>query len=310
MLRFIIQRLAFIVLVLTTIVFAVNFGMLVVESNAIEEPEESAWDLARNSLENTKDFYQDVIAGDLGTYDTMAGLRIQISRTFPINELLRQSFSASMGLMLIAASVAAAVGVILGIFVALSRIRGIPFAVLTMSIIAISIPSFFAAMLLQQGIIVIFRETGTRYLSVAGFGWDYQHLVLPVLVLAARPVAYIMRTSYIVLDRTMQEDYVRTAYSKGLSQRYVVNVHALRNVAVPILTAIGVSWRFALGILPVVEFMFAWPGMGFRILEGINTRQLSMVVPFAAIFGLTLLIGNLVLDILYRLIDPRMREAR
>jgi len=214
-----------------------------------------------------------------------------------------------MGLMLIAAALAAAIGVLLGIFVAITKIRGLPLANLTFTIIVISIPSSFAVMLLQNFIIVILREYGTRYLSVAGFAWDYQHLVLPVLVLAARPVAYIMRTSYIVLDRTMQEDYVRTAYSNGLSQRYVVNVHALRNVAVPILTAIGVSWRFSLGILPIVEFMFAWPGMGLRVLEGISNQQPSIVVPLAVIFGLTLLIGNLILDILYRVIDPRMREA-
>lgn len=100
-------------------------------------------------------------------------------------------------------------------------------------------------MLLQHSIIVYLREFDRRLLSVAGFGWDYQHMVLPVLVLAARPVAYLMCTTYIVLKRTMQEDHVRTAFSKGLGRRYVVNVHAMRNVAVPVLTAIAVSWRFS-----------------------------------------------------------------
>jgi len=299
--RFFLQRLALIVLVVSTIIFAVNFGMLMVERNAQEEPSETISELASTSFQNTREFYGNAFQGEFGTYQTRVG-------TMEVSEMLRQSFAASMGLMLIAAAVAALIGVLLGIFVALTKIKGVPFAVLTTTIIGISVPSFFAAMLLQQGIIVIFRETGTRYLSVAGFGWDYQHLVLPVLVLMARPIAYIMRTSYISLDRTMQEEYVRTAYSKGLSQRYVVNIHALRNVAVPILTAIGVSWRFSLGILPVVEFMFAWPGMGLRMLEGINTAQLSMVVPLAAIFGLILLVGNFLLDILYRLIDPRIRE--
>ena len=164
-------------------------------------------------------------------------------------------------------------------------------------------------MLLQQFIIFYFREYDRRLLSVAGFGWDYQHLVLPVLVLAARPIAYLMRTTYIVLQRTMQEDYIRTAYSKGLGRRYVVNVHALRNVAVPILTAVGVSWRFSLGILPVVEYMFAWHGLGLRMLQGIQSGQISMVVPLALVFGLTLLLGNLLLDVLYRLVDPRLREV-
>jgi len=302
MLRFILQRLALIALVLVTIVFAVNLGMLIVERNAVEEPSESVGEVMATSLANTRDFFSNVITGDLGEFRTRVG-------TQPVNEMLRQTFIASLGLMLISAVISAIIGVLLGITVALTRIKGLPFTLLTGTIIGLSVPSFFAAMLLQQTIINIFRDTGTRYLSVAGFGWDYQHMLLPILVLIARPIAYIMRTSYIVLERTMQEEYIRTAYSKGLSQRYVVNIHALRNVAVPILTAIGVSWRFSLGILPVVEFMFGWPGMGLSMLEGINTSQLVMVVPIAAIFGLILLSGNLLLDILYRIIDPRLREA-
>jgi peptide/nickel transport system permease protein len=302
MLRFILQRLALIALVLVTIVFAVNLGMLIVERNAVEEPSESVGEVMATSLANTRDFFSNVITGDLGEFRTRVG-------TQPVNEMLRQTFIASLGLMLISAVISAIIGVLLGITVALTRIKGLPFTLLTGTIIGLSVPSFFAAMLLQQTIINIFRDTGTRYLSVAGFGWDYQHMLLPILVLIARPIAYIMRTSYIVLERTMQEEYIRTAYSKGLSQRYVVNIHALRNVAVPILTAIGVSWRFSLGILPVVEFMFGWPGMGLSMLEGINTSQLVMVVPIAAIFGFILLSGNLLLDILYRIIDPRLREA-
>ncbi len=302
MFKFILQRLLLIVLVICTIIFAVNFGMLLVGHNAQEEPSETVGELARTSLTNTRDFIGNSFHGEFGTYQTRAG-------PLEVSEMLKASFVASVGLMVIASAIAAVLGVLLGMFVALTKIKGIPFVILTATIIGVSVPSFFAAMLLQQGIIVIFREYGTRYLSVAGLGWDYQHLLLPVLVLMARPVAYIMRTSYIVLDRTMQEEYIRTAYSKGLRQRYVVNVHALRNVAVPILTAIGVSWRFSLGVLPVVEFMFGWPGMGLRMLEGINSSQLVMVVPLAAIFGLILLLGNFLLDILYRLIDPRIREV-
>jgi ABC-type dipeptide/oligopeptide/nickel transport system permease component len=302
MLRFILQRLALIALVLVTIVFAVNLGMLIVERNAVEEPSESVGEVMATSLANTRDFFSNVMTGDLGDFRTRVGSQ-------PVNEMLRRTFIASLGLMLLSAVISAIIGVLLGITVALTRIKGLSFTLLTSTIIGLSVPSFFAAMLLQQTVINIFRETGTRYLSVAGFGWDYQHMLLPILVLIARPIAYIMRTSYIVLERTMQEEYIRTAYSKGLSQRYVVNIHALRNVAVPILTAIGVSWRFSLGILPVVEFMFGWPGMGLSMLEGINTSQLVMVVPIAAIFGLILLSGNLLLDILYRIIDPRLREA-
>jgi ABC-type dipeptide/oligopeptide/nickel transport system permease component len=294
MLRFVIQRLLFILVVVICIVFVVHWGMLLIQG------EGGLWESGQIAVEQTGAFLLQVLKGDLGVY-------VADARELEVSELLRQTFSASMGLLIISGAVAALIGVMLGIFVALTRNRVFAFSVLAVTIVGISLPSFFAAMLLQHGVIVYFREFDRRLLSVAGFGWDYKHMLLPIIVLAARPVAYLMRTTYIVLKRTLEEDYVRTAHSKGLSRRYVINVHALRNVAVPILTAIGVSWRFSLGILPVVEFMFAWPGMGLRMLEGINSQQISMVVPLAAIFGLTLLLGNLLLDVAYRIIDPRVR---
>jgi ABC-type dipeptide/oligopeptide/nickel transport system permease component len=253
------------------------------------------------AFEETTEFFSQLREGDLGSYEAD-------NQRLEVVEMLRTSFLASMGLLFAASLLAALVGVLLGIFVALSKRGFFAFSVLAGTIVGISLPSFFAAMLLQHSMIVYIREFDSRLLSVAGFDWDYQHMILPILVLAARPVAYLMRTTYVVLKRTMEEDYIRTAKSKGLGRRYIVNVHAMRNVAVPILTAIGVSWRFSLGILPIVEYMFAWPGMGLRMLEGINSQQASIVAPLSMIFGLTLLLGNLVLDIAYRIVDPRVRD--
>jgi peptide/nickel transport system permease protein len=107
----------------------------------------------------------------------------------------------------------------------------------------------------------------------------------------------------------MGEDFIRTAYSKGLSQRRTVEVHALRNIAIPVLTATGVSMRFSLSSLPVVEFLFVWPGLGLRMLEGINSHNTALVVTLAGAIGLTFLLVNLALDISYRFIDPRVRES-
>ena len=106
----------------------------------------------------------------------------------------------------------------------------------------------------------------------------------------------------------MQEDFIRTAYAKGLRGFTVVNVHALKNIAVPVLTSIGVSLRFSLGSLPVVEFFFGWPGMGYQLIQAINGRQTSVVVALAFVIGATLLAVNLLLDIIYRWVDPRMQE--
>jgi dipeptide transport system permease protein len=144
---------------------------------------------------------------------------------------------------------------------------------------------------------------------MAGFGWDFEHMFLPVLVLAARPLAYLTRAAYLGLSRVMQEDYIRTAFAKGLEMRRTVGVHAIKNVAVPMLTALGVSLRFSLSTLPVVELFFDWPGAGIQFLDAIGRGDAGLVVSLALIFGLTFLTINLLLDILYRLIDPRIREA-
>jgi peptide/nickel transport system permease protein len=145
--------------------------------------------------------------------------------------------------------------------------------------------------------------------SVGGFGWDWQHMLLPTLVLAARPIAYLTRATFLALNRALTEDYVRTAWAKGLSLPQIVGSHLLRNVAVSLLTALGVSLRFALGTLPIVEFFFGWPGMGNRVLGAIVRGEAQVVVTLALALGLTFLFINLLLDILYRFSDPRLKEA-
>jgi peptide/nickel transport system permease protein len=144
--------------------------------------------------------------------------------------------------------------------------------------------------------------------SIAGFGWDYKHMLLPVLVLMAYPVAYLTRATFLAFDRVMEEDFVRTAYSKGLTHSRTVNIHASKNIAIPILTAIGVSLRYSISTLPIIEFFFLWPGMGLLMLEAIDKRQTDLVVSIALALGLTFLFINLLLDISYRFIDPRVRE--
>ena len=180
---------------------------------------------------------------------------------------------------------------------------------LALTIVGISVPSFFAGLLLRLGELKFLDISGHRLVSMAGFGWDFEHMLMPVLVLAAVPLAYLTRASFISLSRAMEEDYIRTAYAKGLTTRRTVSDHAFRNIAILLLTSLGVSMRFSLGILPIVEFFFVWPGMGVRLLQAINQRHATTVVALALALGLTILFVNLSLDILYRIVDPRMRDA-
>ena len=301
MLRFIVRRISFIVLVWILIVFFSNLGMRMARNSEISRPDYNLVEHSKRAWQDTRTFLAGTLRGDLGTLRIPSGL-------VPIKDILGETYVNSMGLLLVALVIATVLGLGIGGMAALMRRRMLVLPLLTLTILGISIPSFFAGLLLQVGELRYLAITGRRLVSMAGFGWDFEHMLMPVLVLAARPLAYLTRAAFLSLTRVMEEDYIRTAFSKGLSLRRTVNVHALRNIAVPVLTAVGVSVRFSLSTLPIVEVFFNWPGMGRRLLEAINTRQTVVVVALASALGLTLLLINLLLDVVYRIVDPRVRE--
>lgn len=251
---------------------------------------------------DTRSFFSRALRGNLGSVSASRG-------PVPVTDLLGEAYLNSMGLLLVSLAGATVVGLLIGGVAALTKRREFVFPLLMLTIVGISVPSFFAGLLLQLGELRYLAIFGRRLVSIAGFGWDAKHMLMPVLVLAARPLAYLTRATFVSLGHTLEEDYMRTAFSKGLALPRAVAVHALRNTLVPLITAVGVSVRFSLSTLPVVEFFFAWPGMGRRLLEAIGARQTSLVVAFSSALGLTFLLANLVLDISYRLIDPRTRES-
>jgi len=301
MLRFIVRRILFIILVWVFIVFFSHLGMRMARNSEISRPDYNLVEHSKRAWQDTRTFLSGALRGDLGTTRIPSGL-------VPIKDILGESYVNSMGLLLVALVIAAILGLGIGSMAALTKRKMLVLSLLTLTILGISTPSFFAGLLLQVGELRYLAITGRRLVSMAGFGWDFEHMLMPVLVLAARPLAYLTRAAFLSLNRVMGEDYIRTAFSKGLSLRRIVNVHALRNIAIPVLTAVGVSVRFSLSTLPVVEFFFNWPGVGRRLLEAINTRQTPVVVALASALGLTFLLINLLLDIAYRLVDPRMRE--
>jgi peptide/nickel transport system permease protein len=297
MLKFFIQRAVFSVLVLVGIVFIIFLGMDMTSNSDAEVPDYEVLNYTEAAWANTGDFFSGIIDGDWGTYNSDTGVE-------QVSTILGPAFINSMGLLLISLAGAVIIGLILGGMAALRKQASL--GTLTLTIIGISLPSFFVALLLQR-VVIWHTDNYGRTFSVGGFGWDYEHMLLPVLVLAARPLAYLTRSSFLSLGQIMQEDFIRTAFAKGLRRHTVVNIHALKNIAVPILTAIGVSLRFSLGTLPVVEFFFGWPGMGFQLINAIDGRQTSIVVALAFVVGATLLFVNLMLDVAYRWVDPRMQ---
>jgi peptide/nickel transport system permease protein len=301
MLRFIVRRLAFMIVVALAIVFFVFLGMRMARNSTAGLPDYDIGRHARGAIRDTQGYLEDALTGDFGTVR-------RGQRDIEVREVLAQTYPKSLGLLGAALLLAAVLGVVIGTVAAIRQRSTLAFALLTLTILGVSTPTFFAAMLLQVANVKSLQMYQFRLAYSAGFGWDWRHMLFPSLVLAARPLAYVTRVAFLSLSQVLQEDYIRTAWAKGLSLRQVLNRHAWRNAAVPALTAAGISLRFSLGSLPVVEYFFDWPGLGERLLQGVRQGQTDMVVTLALALGLTFLGINLVLDIAYRIIDPRLRE--
>jgi ABC-type dipeptide/oligopeptide/nickel transport system permease component len=226
----------------------------------------------------------------------------------PVAAELRRALPLSLGLLATALALAALVGLALGTGAALLRASRFSGVLLFASVLGISTPSFFAAMLLIWLGVWLYQTTGTHFFPIAGFGWD-AHLILPTLVLAARPAAAVTRLSSNALVEVLEADYIRTATAKGLGPRVVLLRHVLRNVGVPLLTTIGVSLRFSLAVLPIVEYIFNWPGIGRILLTAIQVQDTVTVVGMTLPLVLLFVLVNLLLETIYPLIDPRLRES-
>ncbi len=217
------------------------------------------------------------------------------------------AFLRSAALLFLSMLVATAVGVPLGVWAATRRRRIGSALILTLAILGVSTPSFLLAMLLWVADFRMYRLTGTAPLPPTGFGWDL-HMVMPVLVLAMRPLAQVAQVTYVSLSDVLGQDYVRTALGKGLSRGGAVWRHAMRNIWIPVLTAIGTSLRFSLASLPVVESFFLWPGLGMTLLTALDLGMDTLILDLLLALGLLFLVLNSLLDVVYPLLDPRLRQ--
>ena len=301
MVRLIAQKTAFIILVLITIVFFIHMGMRMVHNSNAPEPNYDLVQYGQLAWADTRAYLTRLAEGDLGT------VRIN-GAVVSIQDILIESYINSMSLLLISLALATALGLWVGSTMALTKRKRFITLILALTVVGMSLPAFFGGLLLQRAEIWWVSQGYSPLVAMAGHGWDVKHMLLPVLVLMARPLAQLTRTSFVSLDRTMKEDFIQTAYSKGLTTSRTVNQHALKNIAIPFLTAVGVSLRFSLSALPIVELFFLWPGIGLRMLQAISLRQTPLVVTLALALGLTFLLLNLALDISYWIIDPRIRS--
>ncbi len=299
--EFFIQRIIYIIAISFVVVFFIFLGM-----NMMDTPGKIDIDFIRNSIKawnQTVSLSKDILTNDLSDISKGSGF-------VPAKDLLKKAYINSFGLLAITMAFSIFVGFGGGIVAAVSKKNWIASLLIGVTIFGIAMPSFFAGILFQQGSLFLTKSLGHRVFSLMGVGWDYRHLTLPVLVLSARPIAYLIRAMNNSLRDIMGEDYIRTAYAKGLSQKRTIFIHALKNIFVPLFTAIGVSLRFSLSSLPIVEYFFAWQGVGYEMLKAIKDDKGYYVALLGLTIGLSILVINLFLDLLYRIVDPRMREEK
>lgn len=284
------------------IIFFSFLGMLMMDVWVGPAQEFQFFDIFQQAWTQSIEYIKMLAQGDLGTV-------MMVSGETDVAGIIKVAYKNSLGLIGIALAFAMILGILMGSIAALTKNRGQTHLVLLLAIVGISAPTFLLAVLLQSLGIKYTVTFGTRLVSMGGYAWDFSHLAMPVLVLMSRPLAYVTRATYVSLGDILGADYVRTAYSKGLRERRIFFGHILRNLGIPLLTAFGVSFRFTLGVLPIVEFIFAWPGVGLNALDAVQRREAILFIVVVLSLGLTIQFINALLDWLNHRIDPRLGEA-
>ena len=230
--------------------------------------------------------------------------RGELGRSFrsdrPITELLERHFRATLTLSLIAIALAMIVGVGLGVIAAVRRGSLTDLGVTIGSILGISAPSFFVGILL----IYVFAVQW-RLFPVAG-SLTWSGMVLPAVTLAAGAIGTVARFTRSSLLEVMGEDFVRTARAKGIHPRTVLRKHVLKNALIPVITITGLQFGFLLSGAVIVETVFNFPGLGWLLIQSIEARDYPVIQALMLVFSVQFVLINLLADVLYAAVDPRI----
>ena len=169
-----------------------------------------------------------------------------------------------------------------------------------LALLGAAVPSYVLALLLM-----LFIAVKLNWLPAIGYG-SPKHLIMPAIALAAGSSAQLMCLARASMLEVLQQDYVRTARAKGLNERVVIGVHALKNALLPVVTVLGITLGHLLGGTVIVESIFSWPGVGKYAVDAIFLRDYPVIQGFVLYMGLIFLLVNLAVDLSYRWLDPRL----
>lgn len=267
-----------------------------------------------------KNYMSGLLKGDLGT-----SIRTKVS----ISEEIKPYLAATIELSVFAMGFAVFVGVNAGIIAAWKHNSWFDYIAMLIALIGVSMPVFWLG-LMEQWIfsqelhwlpsmgrtdVISSVEPITNFLIIdtlwagdfEGFKEVMRHLLLPGIALGTIPMAIIARMTRSSMLEVMQSDYIRTAKAKGVSQFFLVYKHGLKNALIPVLTVIGLQTGFLLGGAVLTETIFSWPGVGKYLYDAISVRDYPVIQSGVLVIALIFVLVNLIVDILYTLVDPRIR---
>jgi peptide/nickel transport system permease protein len=234
-----------------------------------------------------------------------------------VADLIAERFPATLELSLIAALIALLVGVPLGVYSALRRGRFGSQVVMTLSLLGVSLPTFLIGILLILVFAVTFKLLPSfgRGDTIALGGWTtgllsadgWKHLLLPAITLSVFQLALILRLVRAEMLEVLRSDYIKFARARGLRDRAVYFGHALKNTLVPVITITGLQLGALIAFAIITETVFQWPGMGFLFIQAVQFADIPVMAAYLCLIALIFVVVNLLVDLLYFAVDPRLR---
>jgi peptide/nickel transport system permease protein len=228
----------------------------------------------------------------------------------PLTHMLLNRLPVTLELTVLATLIAIVIAIPLGVLAAAKRRGAADVTGTALSLVGISVPDFWLGVLLILLVSLRLKWLPpSGYRSIAGFGLltNLKYMALPALTLSISMAAVLMRTTRAAMTEVLDQEYIKFARAKGIRETLVIYKHALRNASIPIVTVLGLQFGYLLGGAVIVETMFNLPGIGKMTLNAVNTRSYPIVQGGVLVIGLLFMLVNLITDLLYAVLNPRIR---
>ena len=246
------------------------------------------------------------------------GLSLRLGR--PVSALLAERLPATLELAFVAALFGLVVGIPLGVYTALRRDSWLARSALTLSLVGISLPNFLIGIFLilifavWLGVLPSFGRGDTVQLGFWSTGLatasGLKAIILPAITLGFFPLTLVMRLVRAEMLEVLRSDYIKFARARGLTDRAVNFGHALKNTLVPVITITGLQLGGIIAFAIITEQVFQWPGMGLLFIQAVQFADIPVMAAYLCLIGLIFVVINLVVDLLYYVVDPRLRSER